>query len=53
MKFLQSDDLGGPTLSPGVGGGWSTVIHQVQSQCSIHQEISEHVTLPPSCKLYG
>lgn len=36
--------------SPGVGVGWSTVFHQVQSLHSVYQK---HSMLPPADKLFG
>lgn len=35
--------------SPGVGDGWSTVFHQVQSLHSVYQK---HSMLPPADKLF-
>ncbi len=32
---------------------WSIMFYQVQSQCSIYQDILEHVMLPSADKLYG
>ncbi len=44
-----SDDLG----CRDVCWCWSIVFYQVQSHCSVYQEILEHFMLPSSDKIYG
>ncbi len=47
--YTVSDDLGCHVIC----WCWSTVFSEVQSQCSIYQEMLEHFMLPSADKLYG
>lgn len=53
VKFLNFVMIWVYMASAFLCGGWSTAFYQIQSQCSVYQEISEHSMLVSADKHYG